>query len=175
MARLDHADPAGDPALAAAYQRITETRGQVSNILKSFSNAPDGLQCFAALGEYIRYRSALPPRAREFAILTIAHGIHYAWMHHVRPALKAGVTQAELDTYQAGTVPDTLSDTESAAIAYAGEFANGGQVSSATFDRARACMSPRQITDLTLLCGYFIALGFSVNAFQVDLEPGYTP
>ena len=64
---------------------------------------------------------------------------------------------------------------ERAAIAFAGEFAKGGQVTDATFAEARKHLSEREITDLALVCGYFIALGFSVNAFQVDLEADRKP
>jgi 4-carboxymuconolactone decarboxylase len=175
VARLSHADPNADPQLAAAYAHIERTRGSVSNILKSFSHAPAGLERFAGLGEYARYQTELPPRVRELAILTIARGIQYAWTHHVTPALKAGVTQEELDSYNAGTIPPSLSAAERAAIAFAREFANAGQVSDATFAEARAHFSERQVTDLILVCGYFIALGYSVNAFQVDLEPDRRP
>jgi 4-carboxymuconolactone decarboxylase len=175
VARMTHADPNAKPQLAATYAHIERTRGTVSNVLKSFSHAPEGLERFAALGEYVRYRNALPPRARELAILTIARGIQYAWTHHVTPALKAGVTQAELDAYNTGNVAPTLSSAERAAIAFAREFANGGQVTNASFEEARKHYSERQVTDLMLLCGYFIALGFSVNAFQVDLESDRTP
>lgn len=175
LARMSHADPNGNPHLTATYAHIERTRGAVSNVLKSFSHAPEGLERFAALGEYVRYRNELPARARELAILTIARGIQYAWTHHVTPALKAGVTQEELDAYNNGIVPATLSLSERAAITFAGEFANGGQVSAANFDEARKHYSERQVTDLILLCGYFIALGYSVNAIQVDLEPDRTP
>ena len=175
MARMSHAKPEDNATLAKTYKRIEETRGYVSNVLKTFSHAPGGLERFAALGEYVRYENALDSRTREFAILTIARGIQYAWTHHVTPALKAGLTQAELDTFNAGRVPESASPAERAAFAFAGEFAKGGQVSDATFAEARKHLSERQVTDLALTCGYFIALGFSVNAFQVDLEADRKP
>jgi hypothetical protein len=45
----------------------------------------------------------------------------------------------------------------------------------ATFAAARRHFSDRQVTGQVLLCGYFVALGFSVNALQVDLEPDRVP
>jgi pimeloyl-ACP methyl ester carboxylesterase len=64
--RITPADPAQSAELALVYDRITATRGYVSGILASMSHAPDGLGCFAALGEYVRYRSSLSGRPREF-------------------------------------------------------------------------------------------------------------
>ncbi len=37
------------------HGRITKTRGYVSNILMALSHAPQGLEAFAAFGEYARY------------------------------------------------------------------------------------------------------------------------
>lgn len=175
MARLDHADPGNNPALMATYQRIEKTRGSVSNILKTFSHAPEGLERFAALGEYVRYGTELKPRVREVAILTVARGIQYAWTHHVPPALKAGITEAELELLNSGELPGTLDAAERMSIAFTREFVNGGQVSGSTFSNALKVFSKRQITELTLLCGYFLALGFTVNAFDVDLETDRKP
>ena len=175
MARMDHADPAADPKLAALYRHIAHTRGHVSNILKTFSHAPEGLERFAALGEYVRYKTVLPARVRELAIMTIARGIQYAWTHHVKPALKAGLTQAELDALNSGAIPASLNDAERAAVGYVAAFANGGRVSDATFAAVQQVFSKRQVTELTLLCGYFLALGFTVNALEVDLEGDWQP
>lgn len=175
MSRLPPADVNASPELAAVYRRITETRGYVSGILESMSHSPDGLGCFAAFGEYVRYRSSLSGRPREFAILSIAHGNQYAWTHHVPSALKAGITQAELAALNAGEVPATTNDAEKAAIGYAREFANSGKVADAVFTQALRQFGESGVTDLTLTCGYFMALGSIVNAFRVPLEPQFPP
>jgi hypothetical protein len=39
----------------------------------------------------------------------------------------------------------------------------------------RKHFSDRQITDLTLLAGYFLALGTTVAALKVQLEPNFPP
>ena len=44
MARMSHAKPEGNEVLARTYARVTETRGYVSNVLKTFSHAPEGLE-----------------------------------------------------------------------------------------------------------------------------------
>jgi 4-carboxymuconolactone decarboxylase len=173
MSRLPQADERNQPELKAVYDRISKTRGYVSNILKGFSNAPEGLGHFAVLGEYVRYRSEIPARTRELSVLAIAAGIEYAWAHHLPHAIKAGVSQAELDELERGGIPATATPAERAAIAYVREYANLGQVRDATFAELRNHFTARQITDLTLLGGYFVALGCAVNAFQIELEPQF--
>lgn len=173
MQRIKPADPASDAQLAATYERITQTRGYVSNILMSLSHAPKGLDRFAAFGEYVRYDTMLPGRVRELVVLTVARGNDYAWRHHHPHAVKAGVSAAELESLRTtGEVP-SASEAERAAMHYAREFAQGGNVSDETFAALRRHYSDRQITDLTLLVGYFMALGATINAFRVELEPAF--
>ena len=172
--RISKADATQDPALQQTYDQISRTRGYVSNILGSFSHAPEGLKRFASLGEYVRYELTIPGRTRELVILAIARSIEYAWIHHYPHALKAGVTAGELEQLKAGTLSPTLSASEQAAIRYGQEFANLGNVSDATFAALKQHYSERQITDLTLLAGYFLVLGSTINAFRIELEPEST-
>ena len=174
MSRMIAADAASDPVLKDAYDQITRTRGYVSNILASLSHAPEGLKRFAAFGEYVRYEVSIPGRTRELVILGIARGIEYGWVHHYPHALKAGVSEEELRQLKAGALAPSLSASERAAIGYAQAFANLGNVSDATFAALKAHFSERQITDITLIAAYFVALGSIMNAFRVELEPEST-
>jgi alkylhydroperoxidase family enzyme len=164
------AESGSDPVLKETYDQITRTRGYVSNILASLSHAPEGLKRFAALGEYVRYEVGIAGRCRELLILGIARGIEYGWVHHYPHALKAGASEEELRLLKAGALASTLSAAERAAIRYGQEFANLGKVSDATFAQLEAHFSARQITDITLIAAYFVALGSIMNAFQVELE-----
>lgn len=176
MQRIKPMNPEGNQQLAATYRRITETRGYVSNILASLSHAPAGLDAFARYGEYVRYGTELPGRVRELSVLALAAGNQYAWSHHHPPALKAGVTQQELDSLESGgALSATITAPEKAAIRYAREFGHGGKVTDETFAEVKGHFSERQITDLTLLCGYFMALGSTINALRVELEPTFPP
>ena len=175
MPRITPADEKYNPLLAKVYAQITKTRGLVADILKTFSHAPEGLERFAALGEYVRYRTELSARTRELAILAIARGNQYAWSHHYPHAVKAGLLQAEIDALNDGRFADTLSAPEKAAARYTREFANGGKVGDETFAELKAHYTDRQITDLTLLAGYFLALGSTVSALRVELEPHFKP
>ena len=173
--RLSAVDENTTPEAAAVFAEIKQTRGNVSHVLRSLGHAPQGLRAFAGYGEYVRYRTTLSGRVRELTILALARGNQYAWTHHAPFALKEGVTQAELDQLNAGALAATLSGAERAAIGYAREFAQAGNVSDATFARVRGEFDERGVTDITLLCGYFIALASVINALRIELEAGRTP
>ena len=175
MSRLPPVPEEDNPEVPAVYAQIKQTRGNVSNVLRSFGHAPEGLRVFAAYGEYVRYRTGLDGRLRELVILALARGNQYAWTHHAPFALREGVTQAELDALNAGTLAASLSPPERAAIEYGREFAQSGRVTAETFERALAEFGPRGVTDLTLLCGYFIVLASVINAFGIELESDRAP
>lgn len=171
MSRLSEADEKTNPLLADIYAHIKKTRGRVSNSLRCFSHAPEGLQRFAALGEYARFGTNLSGRAQEMVTLAITRDNHYAWIHHQPSALKAGITQQELNALHEGKVPETLSAAEGAAMRYAQEFYDHGHVSDTTFGELKAHYTERQITDLTLIASFFLAFGATINALAVELEP----
>ena len=175
MSRLPSVDERSEPSAAGVFLEISKTRGKVSDVLRSLGHAPQGLRAFAAYGEYVRYRTGLDGRVRELAILALARGNQYAWTHHAPVALKEGVSQAELDALNDGAMPATLSAKERVAVEYAREFAHGGQISDATFAKTQSEFGERGITELTLTCGYFVALASVINAFRVELEPDRRP
>ena len=62
--------------------------------------------------------------------------------------MKAGVTQAELDSLEGGPLADSISASEKAAIRYSREFAQGGKVGDETWralDAARWTLGDRML------------------------------
>ncbi len=168
---LPPADPAADPALSALFDRVAASRGWVSNAMKSFAHAPDGLGVFSAVGHYGRYGTALTEVQRELVILLVGRGVPYAWGHHAPLGLQAGITPAQIDDIKAGRVPETLAEADRALCAYVLSFLAGRGTGPDVAGPLRAHFSPRQVTDITLLAAYYLALGTSILALGVELEP----
>ena len=171
MSRMPSADESVAPGLDAVLSEIVSTRGWVANALRALSHAPEGLRRFAALGEYVRFQTGLSDRIRELTVITIARGCDYAWTHHVMFARTAGVTEDEITAVKEGRIPETVSAAERMALGYVHAFLAGTKVSDQEFDELLAVLGPRAITDLTLLAGYFLTLGWVLSAYEVDLEP----
>ncbi len=170
MTRLPPANPENDLALSAVCDEIAQTRGFVSNALKSIGHAPEGLKHLARLGAYVKYESDLPERLREFAFLCSARGVPYAWQHHSALALQAGIPQAAIDDIAAGRIPAALPSAEQAIARYISELFGPPYVSDAAMEEMRKFYSPRQITDISLSATYYRALGTMVMAFRVEME-----
>jgi len=177
MSRLPLVDEDASPEVAAVFAEIAQSRGRVMNVFRGLGHAPEGLRRLAAVGAYARFQSQLSDRLRELVILTTAraNGCQYEWTQHVPLALRSGVTQAEVDALNAGAVPDGLSALEAAAVRYVQELGRDRHVSDATFAVLRTHLDERGVTDLTLTTAYYTALGMTLNALAVDLEPGQAP
>jgi 4-carboxymuconolactone decarboxylase len=177
MARLPLVHEDASPEVGAVYAEIARSRRHVLNVFRALGHAPEGLRRLAALGEYVRFQGRLPERLKELTILATASGnrCQYEWTQHVALARAAGVTDAEIEALGAGRMPGALAAPERAAVRYAQELSGTRRVSEATFADLRTHLDAGQITDLTLLTGYYTALGLALNALEVDLEPGQAP
>lgn len=169
MPRLPDVDER-DPEVAAVFAEIAGSRGWVSNALRSMAHAPEGLRRFASVGDYARYHTRLPERMRETVILATARGSTYAVGHHTPLGLQAGLTRDEVDALVAGRVPSSFDPREAAAVRYVLEFVRGA-VSDSTFAALREVMSPREITDVSLISAFYLALGTIIAAMGVLPEP----
>jgi 4-carboxymuconolactone decarboxylase len=177
MARLPLVPDDASAEVRAVYAEIAQSRGRVLNVFRALAHAPEGLRRLAALGEYVRFRSQLSARVRELVTLATAgaNRCQYEWVQHVPLARTAGLSEAEMAALAARRVPDGLTGSERAAVAYALELARDRRVSEATFATLHAHFDARQITELTLVVAHYTALGLALNAFDVDLEPGQAP
>ena len=74
--------------------------------------SPELMTRTRAMGDYLRYKSALPPRLSEFVILLTAREWtqQYEWNAHYPIAVKAGVKREILDAIAEGRRPSAMSD-----------------------------------------------------------------
>lgn len=168
MSRLPAVDDAASEAL---FERITNSRGWVSNLLRSLAHAPDGLGRLQDVGHYGRYLTDLTERERELAIVITGRNVPYAWAHHAPLAKQTGIETAQLEAIQEGRVPRGLSAAETALCAYCFAFAAAKGVDDATFERLQQHYSSRQITDVSILCAYYMAMGGIIIGLRVQTEP----
>jgi 4-carboxymuconolactone decarboxylase len=169
--RLPEADPAASPALAAAFAAFRRTRGIVSNIMKSFAHAPEGLSAIVELGRYCRYGTDLTELQKELVILITGRGIDYAWHHHAPLGRQAGLSEAQLDALRAGGRPEGLSETDAALCDYVFAYAALKGVPQPLFDRIAALLTPRQITDINIIAGYYLCIASSIIGMEVQPDP----
>lgn len=128
--------------------------------------SPELMTRVSALGEYLRFRSALPPRLSELAILiTAAHWRQqYEWDVHAPIALQAGIPQAVLDAIWKGDSPDDLDDEQQALHDLCVAVHRDRTVLPALRDRAAAALGEQGVLDAIGICGYYSLLAMVLNS-----------
>lgn len=167
MSRLP---PADDATTQELFSRITASRGWVSNLLRSLAHSPQGLASLQQVGHFGRYETDLTERERELAIVITGRNVPYAYAHHAPLASQVGITDLQLKDIRAGKVPEDLSPAEIALSAYCLEFTSFKGVEDGCFDRLREFYSDRQVTDISILCAYYLAMGSILIGLCVETE-----
>lgn len=128
--------------------------------------SPELMTRVAALGEYLRYRSALAPRLSELAILiTAAHWRQqFEWDIHAPIAVDAGIPQHVVDALWRGEHPPGLAVDQEALYALCVSLHRDRKPSDESLDRATAALGERGVIDAIGLCGYYAMLAMVLNA-----------
>jgi 4-carboxymuconolactone decarboxylase len=124
-----------------------------------------------AMGDYLRYKSAVGNTLSELAILLTARewAQDYEWSVHYPIALKAGIRPEVADAIADGRRPKALSPDEEIVYDYAMELLKNRQVSNATFERAKVRFGARGVVDITGIVGYYSFLAMQLNVAQYPL------
>jgi 4-carboxymuconolactone decarboxylase len=128
--------------------------------------SPELMTRVSALGEYLRYRSALPPRLSELAILVTAANWQqqFEWDIHAPIALEAGIPQSVLDAVWAGHRPDALDHDQQALYDLCTELHRDRRLSDTTHARAQAELGEHGTIDAIAICGYYALLAMVLNS-----------
>ena len=128
--------------------------------------SPELMTRVSALGEYLRYRSALPPRLSEFAILiTAAHWQQqFEWDIHAPIALKAGVPQATIDAIWAHIPPPNLEPDQQVLYELCVALHRDRTVSPGLRARAQDRLGEQATVDAIAICGYYALLAMVLNS-----------
>ncbi len=165
------------------YDRIASTRSvdasvaEIPRVFKLVLNSPDAAQAVAALGEHVRFGSALDPAARETAILSTAREMNsqYEWTHHEPIARRVGVRAQVIEAIRVGRGPTGLTGREAVFAQAAREMVTGSGLTDRTFQAVERLLGLALAVELIVLIGYYSMLGRVMDALGIELEPGVEP
>jgi 4-carboxymuconolactone decarboxylase len=129
-----------------------------------------------ALGDYMRYRSALPPRLSEFVILLTARQWtqNYEWNAHAPIAREAGLSGEIIATIAEGRRPSGMAADEEVLYTLHDELHRTHAVSDATYARAVAAFGEQGVVDALGITGYYTLLAMVMNTARTPMPPGAT-
>jgi 4-carboxymuconolactone decarboxylase len=136
--------------------------------------SPELLNRTRAMGDYLRFRSALPPRLSEFTILLTARrwSQNYEWAVHAPIARQAGISAETIAAIEADRRPDAMTEDEAAIYAFCDELQRLQRVTDATYDRALERLGEKGVMDLVGIAGYYSLLAMVLNTARTPVPDG---
>jgi len=175
MARLKAATRTSIPSdQTGAFDQIVQERGSIPELgpIGAMIHVPELTQRGEVLREYLRGDlTSLPAQTRELAMILTAREMdcQYIWHAHAGFARESGLSDELVNNLRDKKDLPTLSTGEDAVINYGREFFRTHKVTQKSFDAALACFGVRGLVELTNLMGYYAALAFNVNAFEMEI------
>ena len=157
----------------AIYAGPRGTRSKLTGPFQIWLNAPEFGNYAQALGAHVRFKTSLPPRLSEFAILCTAQfwRAHYEWHAHAPIAEKAGVSPKSIKEIQAGREPKSAAKDERAIHDFIRELYKTRRVSDRTYKRLHAFLGDAGTVELIGICGYYAMIAMTLNVFRAQIPP----
>jgi 4-carboxymuconolactone decarboxylase len=144
---------------------LTDDAGHLNGPFNAMLVAPELGEALQRLGAAVRYRTSLPDRLREMAILAVAAHWDSAFERyaHEPAALAAGVTPEEVAALRDGGLPDGAD----AALRFVVALLRDGDADDVTYAAAVSTIGNRMVVELTTLVGYYATLALQLRVFRV--------
>ncbi len=142
-----------------------------------YMHAPQYGELTQQLGAFVRFKTSIPPRLSEFAILCIGRfwRAQYEWHAHAPIAETEGVKAATIRDIKAGRAPRTAAKDERAIWDFVEELHKRHRVSDRNYKRAHDVLGDRGMVELVGILGYYTTVSMVLNVFNVPLPEGASP
>ena len=147
--------------------------GPYSILLRS----PDLAERYLNMTDYLRFRTSLPHRLNELAILIEARlwDAQYEWWAHYPIAMRAGLSPAVADDIRDGRRPTTMQPDEEVVYDLCIELLHDRHLTDATFKRAVDLLGEQPTIDLIAVAGFYVMVSSVLIAGRVGIPGGGQP
>jgi 4-carboxymuconolactone decarboxylase len=130
--------------------------------------SPQLMSAARAMGDYLRYKSAIGNTLSELVILMTARAWRqdYEWQVHYPIALKAGIRPEVAEAIAKDRRPTAMDPDGEIVFDYVSELLRSQHVSDRSFERAKTRFGPRGVVDIAGIVGYYTLLAMQLNAAQ---------
>lgn len=148
--------------------------GPIGGPFNIWLRSPGIGDCVQRLGEEIRFRSSLPAKLNEMAILVTARfwTSQYEWFAHHRLALEGGLDPAIAQDIAQGRRPARMDADEAIIYDFSRELHETQDVSDTTYQAALDRFGERGVVDLITVNGFYTLVSMCLNVDRTPLPPG---
>ena len=156
-------------------QRELLTRGHPSRVLNVFATLvrhQDLYRRWMPFANHVLFKSSLPPREREMAILRIGWLCRsgYEFHQHTRIGKQAGLSDEEIERLKGSPDATGWTEAESALLRAVDDLHGDQFISEETWQRLGKHYSTNQVIDLVFAVGQYTLVSMALNSFGVQIE-----
>lgn len=125
------------------------------------------------LGGHLRYKTAVPSRLSEFAILCTARQwrAQFEWEVHAPIAAKAGVKPATIRAVQVGRRPAGAPADELAVYDFVRQLYRERRISDRLYKRVHKLFGDAGMVEFAGILGYYAMIAMTLNVFRAEVDP----
>jgi 4-carboxymuconolactone decarboxylase len=156
---------------------LNGARGSLGGPYNVLLRSPEMGNLAQKFGEYTRFRSTVPKRLNEMAILRTARWwlSQYEWNAHRNAAAQAGLSDGVIEALLAGRRPASMKSDEATVYAFCTELRERRRVSDQTFAAAVALLGEQGVVDLIGVMAYYDLVSMALNVDRYPLPAGTAP
>ena len=169
--RLPLVEEPDDPLARAQFEKLAAGRG-ILNLHRMMAHAPAAMKASGDFAMMFRQDAKLERDIAELAVLRTAQLLdcEYVWLRHLPLAKAAGVTQRQIDEVDRSAASSAFTPAQKASLAFAERVALGSAVDDAIFKSVQQAFSPREIVELTMLIGHYVATAIFIKTLRIPDE-----
>ena len=163
------------PEAAAIMAPILDA-GRPWNIFRTLVRHPDLARRWMVFANHVLFKSTLPPREREIAILRVGWlcGSEYEWAQHCVIGREAGLSDAELERIKGGA-SEEWTELEALVVTATDELHHDKMISDSTWAALSEHWSEQQLMDLVFAVGQYTLVSMALKTMGVPLDDFLEP
>jgi 4-carboxymuconolactone decarboxylase len=156
----------------AAEEFLAARKVPVFGPFEPMMHSPEVMSLARAMGDHLRYHSAIGSTLSELVILLTARewSQDYEWYLHYPISLKAGIAKDIADAIADGRRPVGMSADEEIVYDFTTELQRNKRISDATFNRAAQRFGKNGVVDMTAISGYYTFLAMQLNMARYEFS-----
>jgi len=168
---VEQRNPAQNRAVAAL---IAGPRGDANGPFVPMLRSPELLERAQHLGEYLRFRSVVPSKLRELAILATARYWQqtYEWHAHASIGREAGLSEHSIDALAMQRDGSGLPSDEATVLRFVRDLHRNHAISDALYGQVAALLGEDGVVELCGICGYYTMLAMVMNVARTAVPEG---
>lgn len=164
-----------NPDQRALYDAVMSgPRGAMIGPLRAAIHSPELATLWSAFGEFLRFRTCLPKRLNELAIVVTGRRwtSQVEWWVHASACVAAGVPRAAVDAIGALRPPRFTDPADLEVYEFARLLQHTGQVPDAVYAAVADRWGTRGVVELGAVIGYYTMVSMTLNVHRLPLPEG---